>query len=90
MTGYIMFLASKVPTVRYVATFLIASSTMVLGPMSNAQISANVVSDTARSSAIGFNVRLLPCHANYIFFCCPLIPFKTPEAYPMLTVSPNT
>ncbi|CAI4217804.1 unnamed protein product [Parascedosporium putredinis] len=37
---------------------LIASSTMVLGPMSNAQISANVVSDTARSSAIGFNVMM--------------------------------
>ncbi|PKS11158.1 hypothetical protein jhhlp_002919 [Lomentospora prolificans] len=58
MTGYIMFLASKVPTVRYAATFLIASSTMVLGPMSNAQISANVISDTARSSAIGLNVMM--------------------------------
>ncbi|KAF6827708.1 transporter C11D3.18C 4 [Colletotrichum musicola] len=56
MTGYIMFLASKVPTVRYAATFLIASSAMVLGPMSNAHISANVLSDTARSSAIGLNV----------------------------------
>ncbi|TLD05487.1 uncharacterized protein PgNI_09253 [Pyricularia grisea] len=56
MTGYIMFLASKVATVRYAATFLIASSAMVLGPMSNAHISANVVSDTARSSAIGLNV----------------------------------
>ena len=51
-----MFLASKVNVVRYAATFLIASSTMTLGPMSNAQISANVVSDTARSSAIGLNV----------------------------------
>ncbi|TQN69430.1 putative transporter [Colletotrichum shisoi] len=56
MCGYIMFLASKVAKVRYGATFLIASSAMVMGPMSNAHISANVVSDTARSSAIGLNV----------------------------------
>ncbi|TDZ41271.1 putative transporter [Colletotrichum trifolii] len=56
MTGYVMFLASKVARVRYGATFLIASSTMVAGPMSNAAISANIVSDTARSSAIGLNV----------------------------------
>ncbi|KAH0428258.1 major facilitator superfamily transporter [Colletotrichum camelliae] len=56
MTGYIMFLASKVAKIRYAATFLIASSAMVLGPMSNAHISANVLSDTARSSAIGLNV----------------------------------
>lgn len=51
-----MFLASDVDRVRYAATFLIASSCMVLGPMSNAHISANVVSDTARSSSIGLNV----------------------------------
>lgn len=56
MTGYIMFLASKVAEVRYAACFLIASSAMVIGSMSNAHISANVVSDTARSSAIGLNV----------------------------------
>ena len=57
MTGYAMFIGSKDLTVRYAATFFIASSAMVLGPMSNAQISANIVSDTARSSAIGMNVR---------------------------------
>lgn len=56
MVGYIMFLASKDAHVRYGATFLIASSAFVLGPMSNAQVSANVVSDTARSSGIGMNV----------------------------------
>jgi sugar phosphate permease len=56
MIGYIMFLSSKVANVRYAATFLIASSAMVMGPMSNAHISANVVTDTARSSAIGLNV----------------------------------
>ena len=56
VTGYTMFLASTVAQVRYGATFLIASSAMALGPMSNAHVSANVVSDTARSSAIGLNV----------------------------------
>ncbi|EFQ34547.1 major facilitator superfamily transporter [Colletotrichum graminicola M1.001] len=56
MVGYIMFLASKDLSVRYAATFLIASSVFALGALTNAQVSANVVSDTARSSAIGTNV----------------------------------
>ncbi|GKT65587.1 major facilitator superfamily transporter [Colletotrichum tofieldiae] len=56
MVGYIMFLASKDLSVRYGATFLIASSVFALGALTNAQVSANVVSDTARSSAIGMNV----------------------------------
>lgn len=56
MCGYAMFLGSESLKVRYGATFFIASSAMVLGPMSNAQISANIVSDTARTSAIGMNV----------------------------------
>ncbi|KAK3316491.1 major facilitator superfamily domain-containing protein [Apodospora peruviana] len=58
MVGYIMFLASSVATVRYAATFLIASSLFALGPITNAQVSANVISDTARSSAIGMNVMM--------------------------------
>ncbi|KAF9869310.1 MFS transporter [Colletotrichum karsti] len=56
MAGYIMFLASNVAKVRYGATFLIAGAATIIGPMSNAQISANVLSDTSRSSAIGMNV----------------------------------
>lgn len=56
MIGYCMFLGSENPNVRYGATFLIASSTFALGPLSNAQVAANVVSDTARSAAIGTNV----------------------------------
>lgn len=56
MVGYCMFLGSQNQSVRYGATFLIASSAFILGPMSNAQVSANVVSDTARSAAIGTNV----------------------------------
>jgi len=56
MVGYCMFLGSQDQSVRYGATFLIASSAFVLGPLSNAQVSANVVSDTARSAGIGMNV----------------------------------
>lgn len=39
--------------VRYGATFLIASGAFSFGALCNAQASANVVSDTARASAIG-------------------------------------
>lgn len=60
MIGYIMFLASKNPHVRYGATFLVASSAFALGPISNAQVAANVISDTARSSAIGTNGMSFP------------------------------
>ncbi|ROW07760.1 hypothetical protein VMCG_03432 [Cytospora schulzeri] len=58
MAGYIMFLASENSHVRYGATFLIAMSSFMLGPLTNAQVSANVVSDTARSSAISTNAML--------------------------------
>jgi sugar phosphate permease len=53
MAGYIMFLATIEAKVRYGALFLIASGSFVFGPLCNANISANVVSDTARSAAIG-------------------------------------
>lgn len=56
MVGYSMFLGSTVQSVRYGATFLITSSAFALGALTNAQVSANVVSDTARSAAIGTNV----------------------------------
>jgi sugar phosphate permease len=56
MCGYIMFLASTNPHVRYGATFIIASGAFAFGALCNAQVAANVVSDTARSSAIGTNV----------------------------------
>ena len=56
MIGYIMFLASTDPHVRYGATFVIAAGAFSYGALCNAQVSANVVSDTARSAAIGTNV----------------------------------
>ncbi|KAJ5827622.1 hypothetical protein N7447_004385 [Penicillium robsamsonii] len=56
--GYAMFLASEDPMVRYGATFLISSGSFSLGAFCAAHVSANVVSDTARSSAIGAMVML--------------------------------
>ncbi|KAL2786079.1 major facilitator superfamily domain-containing protein [Aspergillus keveii] len=56
MTGYIMFLATSDGHVRYGATFLIASGAFAFGALTNAHVSNNVVSDTARSAAIGCNV----------------------------------
>jgi MFS family permease len=56
MVGYIMFLATHNARVRYGAIFIIATGAFNGGALCNAQVSANVVSDTARSSAIGTNV----------------------------------
>jgi MFS family permease len=56
--GYIIFLSTTSSQARYGATFLIASSAFSFGPLTNALVSANVVSDTARSSAIGMNVMI--------------------------------
>ncbi|CAG7924793.1 unnamed protein product [Penicillium olsonii] len=53
ITGYIMFLASEDSMVRYGATFIIASGAFAFGALCTAHASANVISDTARSSAIG-------------------------------------
>ncbi|KIW53609.1 hypothetical protein PV05_09164 [Exophiala xenobiotica] len=56
MAGYIMFLASEAAHTRYGATFLITTGAFSFGALCNAQSSANVVSDTARSAAIGTTV----------------------------------
>lgn len=55
MVGYIMFLASTDPQVRYGATFIITAGAFSFGALCNAQVSANTLSDTARASAIGTN-----------------------------------
>ncbi|RWA09238.1 hypothetical protein EKO27_g5856 [Xylaria grammica] len=54
--GYILFLARHEARVRYAAAFLAAISTFAMGPLTNAQVAAVVVSDTSRSMAIGTNV----------------------------------
>ncbi|KAI1662017.1 MFS general substrate transporter [Daldinia decipiens] len=56
MMGYIMFLASTDPKVRYAATFFTAVSCFAVGALSNAQVAAQVVSDTARSVSLGTNM----------------------------------
>jgi hypothetical protein len=59
MAGYSIFLATTNPNIRYAAVFLSASTAFSLGAMTNAQVSANVLSDSARSVAIGTNGRFL-------------------------------
>lgn len=56
MVGYVMFLATENARARYGAIFLIVTGAFNGGALCNAQVSANVLSDTARSSAIGTNV----------------------------------
>lgn len=58
IAGYSMFLASRSPHVRYGAVFLAVSGAFPFGAMSNAQVSANILSDSGRSTGIGFNVML--------------------------------
>src|SRR4051812_6633058 len=53
-----MFLATTNPQVRYASTFLLASGAFANGALCNAQVSANVVSETVRSSPVGVNVMM--------------------------------
>lgn len=55
MLGYAMFIGTNQgdTNARYAATFLMASGIFIYGAMINAQVAANVVSDTSRASAIG-------------------------------------
>lgn len=54
--AYIMFLATTNSTARYIATFLVTAGAFAFGALTQSQSSANVVSDTARSAAIGTTV----------------------------------
>ncbi|KAI1760245.1 putative MFS transporter [Hypoxylon sp. FL1150] len=56
MMGYIMFLASTDTSVRYAATFFTAISCFAGGPLTNAQASAQVISDSARSMSLATNM----------------------------------
>jgi hypothetical protein len=53
--GFAIYLATTNANIRYAAVFLTASTCFSLGAMTNAQVSANVISDSARSVAIGTN-----------------------------------
>lgn len=52
IAGYTVFLPSTNAKIRYGAAFLVTGSVFALSPLTSAQVSANVVSDTARNSAI--------------------------------------
>lgn len=71
MVGYIMFLASTDPQVRYGATFIITAGAFSFGALCNAQVSANTLSDTSRASAIGTNgkSKLLHQDQNQLYIC---------------------
>jgi MFS family permease len=55
MVGYAILISVFDSRARYAAVFLTASSVFIVGPLSNAQVSANTVSDTSRSMAIATN-----------------------------------
>jgi predicted MFS family arabinose efflux permease len=77
IVGYIMFLATDNAQVRYGATFLIASGAFANGALCNAQVSANVISDTARSSAIGINVMM--GNLGGLIATWSFLPFDSPD-----------
>ena len=56
MASYIISSDSTTSSVRYGATFLVAMGAFSFGTLCNAQVAANVVSDTARSAAVSTNV----------------------------------
>ncbi|KAI0839942.1 putative MFS transporter [Hypoxylon sp. FL0890] len=58
MMGYIMFLASTEAKVRYAAAFFTAISCFAAGPLTNAQVAAQVISDSARSMSLATNMML--------------------------------
>lgn len=70
MAGYAILLGSMNANVRYAAIFLTASAAFFGGSLCNAQCSANTVSDTARSVAIGTNGKFTFSSASYVL---PLI-----------------
>ncbi|KAI3400077.1 hypothetical protein diail_4615 [Diaporthe ilicicola] len=56
LAGYGIFLATLHPHARYAATFLVSSTLFAMGSLTNAQVSCNVVTDTARTVAVATNV----------------------------------
>lgn len=97
IVGYSMFLGTTNSSARYAATFLLSSSLFAMGPLANSQVSANVVSDTARTSAIGLNGKPLfflprpfplPSPPLHCLLCHPLSPyFPSPLLRPSHTPS---
>ncbi|KAL9571029.1 hypothetical protein ACKAV7_005366 [Fusarium commune] len=77
MVGYSMFLVTSNPHLRYAATFLPVCGIFALGAFPNAHVSANVISDTSRSSAVAFNVML--GNIGGLVSTWAFLPFDGPE-----------
>jgi len=58
IVGYAMFLGTTKPHVRYGAVFLAISGSFPFGCLCNAQVAVNILSDSGRSTGIGWNVML--------------------------------
>lgn len=56
--GYAMLLGSTNQSVRYGAVFLAITGSFPFGCMTNAQVAINILSDSGRSTGIGFNVMM--------------------------------
>ncbi|KAK5081207.1 hypothetical protein LTR05_008001 [Lithohypha guttulata] len=80
MVGYITFLATTNSQARYGATFIIAFGIYTFGALLNSQLSANVISDTARSGAIGIGVFF--CNVGGLISTWSFLPFDGPS-YPI-------
>lgn len=76
MIGYSMFLATSAAHVRYAATFLPVCGIYAYGAMTTSHVSANLVSDTARSSGIAFTVML--SNFGSLISTWAFLPFDSP------------
>lgn len=77
VVGYAMFLASPNASVRYGATFLPFLGIFTYGSLTNSHVAANVVSDTAKSSAIAINVMM--CNIGGLISTWAYLPFDAPN-----------
>lgn len=77
VVGYIMFLATTNPHVRYGATFLPFFGIFTYGALANSHVAANVASDTARTAAIAVNV--MGCNIGGLISSWAFMPSDSPN-----------
>lgn len=77
VVGYIMFLSTTNPHVRYGATFLPFLGIFTYGALTNSHVAANVASDTARTAAIAFNV--MGCNIGGLVSAWAYVPSDSPD-----------
>ena len=74
MSGFTTFLATRGSSARYRATFLVATSAFLLGPVSNSLLSKDWRSETARSAAVVSDVLLGSIGGSVS--TCSYVPFE--------------